>query len=169
MRSMPLPPKTKKIKPFKMSFIDFRILLITFKIAQAKKVKKSGSVGKHYKFDIFRKSTFAEKNNELISYVSAKQKTEDAPFFLEVQGAGKFIFQEKPDEIILSQMSNVNCPAIVFPYIRETIADITRRAGFPPVHLNPVNFITLLPPPQHPSRLSPASTKLESLPKTNKP
>ncbi|MDP3298216.1 MAG: protein-export chaperone SecB [Thermodesulfovibrionia bacterium] len=31
----------------------------------------------------------------------------------------------------------------MFPYVRETIADLTRRAGFPPLHLNPINFIQL--------------------------
>lgn len=140
---MSLQPKTKKKKTLKMSFIDFRIIELTFKIAQATKAKKSKPVGNQYKFDINVGFTFSEKNNELISHIIAKQVTENAPFFLEIQGAGKFIFQEKPNKTILSTMSKINCPAIVFPYIRETIADITRRAGFPPVHLHPVNFTNL--------------------------
>jgi preprotein translocase subunit SecB len=32
---------------------------------------------------------------------------------------------------------------IISPYIRETIADLTRSAGFPPLHLNPINFVEL--------------------------
>jgi len=34
----------------------------------------------------------------------------------------------------------IHCPNVLFPYIRETIADAITRAGFPPVHLDPINF-----------------------------
>jgi preprotein translocase subunit SecB len=29
---------------------------------------------------------------------------------------------------------------VLFPYARETLADAVTRAGFPPVHLAPINF-----------------------------
>jgi preprotein translocase subunit SecB len=32
---------------------------------------------------------------------------------------------------------------VLFPYVRETIADAVARAGFPPVHLAPINFEAL--------------------------
>ena len=34
----------------------------------------------------------------------------------------------------------IHCPNVLFPYARETIADAITRAGFPPVHLDPINF-----------------------------
>ena len=37
----------------------------------------------------------------------------------------------------------IHCPNVLFPYIRETIADAITRAGFPPVHLDPINFEVL--------------------------
>ena len=37
----------------------------------------------------------------------------------------------------------VHCPTVLFPYIRETLADAVTRAGFPPVHLAPINFEAL--------------------------
>ena len=37
----------------------------------------------------------------------------------------------------------IHCPNVLFPYVRETIADAISRAGFPPVHLDPINFETL--------------------------
>jgi preprotein translocase subunit SecB len=37
----------------------------------------------------------------------------------------------------------IHCPNVIFPYARETIADAVMRAGFPPVHLAPINFETL--------------------------
>ena len=37
----------------------------------------------------------------------------------------------------------IHCPNVLFPYIRETIADAITRAGFPPVHLDSINFEVL--------------------------
>jgi preprotein translocase subunit SecB len=37
----------------------------------------------------------------------------------------------------------MHCPTVLFPYARETVADATMRAGFPPVHLAPINFEAL--------------------------
>jgi preprotein translocase subunit SecB len=37
----------------------------------------------------------------------------------------------------------IHCPMVLFPYARETIADAVMRAGFPPVHLAPINFEAL--------------------------
>ena len=34
----------------------------------------------------------------------------------------------------------VHCPTVLFPYARESVADATTRAGFPPVQLAPINF-----------------------------
>ena len=48
----------------------------------------------------------------------------------------------------------VNCPTVLFPYIRETLSDAVTRAGFPPVHLAPINFEALYA--QQLSQLAPA-------------
>ena len=40
-------------------------------------------------------------------------------------------------------MIAINCPNVLFPYLRETLADAVGRAGFPPVHLAPINFEAL--------------------------
>jgi preprotein translocase subunit SecB len=37
----------------------------------------------------------------------------------------------------------IHCPAVLFPYARETVANATMHAGFPPVHLAPINFDAL--------------------------
>jgi len=38
-------------------------------------------------------------------------------------------------------LKNVNCRAIIFPYLREYISDLTKRAGFTPLFLPPFNFV----------------------------
>ncbi len=63
-------------------------------------------------------------------------------FLVEASQAGVFgIRGIAPNQ--LQPVLAVHCPMVLFPYARETIADATMRAGFPPVHLAPINFEVL--------------------------
>jgi preprotein translocase subunit SecB len=37
----------------------------------------------------------------------------------------------------------INCPSILFPFLRRIVADITREGGFPPLLLDPIDFAAL--------------------------
>lgn len=37
----------------------------------------------------------------------------------------------------------VNCPALLFPFLRRIVADVTREGGFPPLFLDPIDFAAL--------------------------
>ena len=60
-------------------------------------------------------------------------------FLVEVSQAGIFVARNIPAQE-LEQVLGIACPNILFPYVREVIADTGVRAGFPPVILSPVNF-----------------------------
>ena len=60
-------------------------------------------------------------------------------FLVETSQAGIFTIRGIPPDQMQPVMA-VNCPNVLFPYARETIADATMRAGFPPIHLAPINF-----------------------------
>ena len=60
-------------------------------------------------------------------------------FLVETSQAGIFAIRGIPPDQLQPVMA-INCPNVLFPYARETIADATMRAGFPPVHLAPINF-----------------------------
>jgi len=60
-------------------------------------------------------------------------------FLVETSQAGIFAIRGISPEQLQPVMA-VNCPNVLFPYARETIADATMRAGFPPIHLAPINF-----------------------------
>jgi len=83
----------------------------------------------------------------LIIHVKIKSPTEEEdrnlPFYFEIVLMGDFNLVGKVEESMINQYAAINCPAIIFPYLREILADITRRAGFPPLHLQPVNFMKL--------------------------
>lgn len=63
-------------------------------------------------------------------------------FLIEASQAGVFLIKGFPPDQLQPVMA-VNCPNVLFPYARETIADATMRAGFPPIHLSPINFDAL--------------------------
>jgi len=77
---------------------------------------------------------------ESVLTLTVTAKTGDKTLFLvEATQAGIFRITGVPLGEI-QPILGIHCPNILFPYIRETIADAVTRAGFPPVHLDPINF-----------------------------
>lgn len=72
--------------------------------------------------------------------VTAKLTEKDQVMFLiEAKQAGIFQLRNLPKEE-QDTVLGVVCPNIIYPYLRETVSDVSVRAGFAPVLLNPVNF-----------------------------
>ena len=123
-----------------MKFADLKLLKVDFAINREFAPKNKEQAGNP---KLSLNSEFRAKEQELVVLVGIMQKSGNIPYYFEVQAGGLFTFNGKPDEKMLKQLASVNCPAIIFPYIRETVADLTRRAGFPPLHLAPINFVEL--------------------------
>jgi preprotein translocase subunit SecB len=80
---------------------------------------------------------------ESVVTITLTAKTGDKTLFLvEASQAGIFTIRGVPADQMQSVLA-VHCPTVIFPYIRETLADAVTRAGFPPVHLAPINFEVL--------------------------
>jgi len=81
-------------------------------------------------------------NGEIANVVLKVFSNDDnQPFTYSVSLLGSFHFKEMPAKDMLDKIVHINCAAILFPYVRESVADLTRRAGIPPFHLAPVNFV----------------------------
>ena len=63
-------------------------------------------------------------------------------FLVEAAQAGLFTIKGVPPDQLQPVLA-IHCPTVLFPYVRETLADSVGRAGFPPVHLAPINFEAL--------------------------
>lgn len=61
---------------------------------------------------------------------------------LEVVYAGLFRIQNIPEQA-LEPFLLINCPSLLFPFLRRLLADVTREGGFPPLLLDPIDFATL--------------------------
>jgi preprotein translocase subunit SecB len=58
---------------------------------------------------------------------------------LELAYAGLFQVDNMPEQM-LEPFLLVNCPSLLFPYLRRLAADLTREGGFPPLVLDPIDF-----------------------------
>ena len=63
-------------------------------------------------------------------------------FSFELEFAGVFRLRNIPQEA-LNMMVLIECPRILFPFARNILADVTRDGGFPPVLLQPIDFVAL--------------------------
>lgn len=61
---------------------------------------------------------------------------------MELIYAGLFEIKGAPPQA-LEPMLQVNCPSLLFPYVRRLVSDLTREGGFPPLLLDPVDFASL--------------------------
>ena len=66
-----------------------------------------------------------------------------APVFIaELAYCGIFPLQGVPENTV-EPVLLVECPRLLFPYARNILADVTRDGGFPPVLLQPIDFVAL--------------------------
>ncbi len=75
---------------------------------------------------------------------SVFKNTKNRPFYIFIKAIGFFSVKNKDDVSIFEEFSKVNAPAIIFPFVRETIADLTLKAGFSPLLLPPINIRALV-------------------------
>ena len=123
-----------------MKIGDLNLLYVNFEInSKFKDNKKMTSLIP----DIAINNIIVKKNKELLVILGVRKIEGNVPYYFEIRAAAQFIFNKPPSKKIIEQFAKINCPAIIFPYIRETVADLTRRAGFPPLHLDPINFIEM--------------------------
>ena len=77
---------------------------------------------------------------ECVLTITVTAKIGDRTLFLaEAAQGGVFRISGVPLPDIQPVLA-IHCPNVLFPYARETIADAITRAGFPAVHLDPINF-----------------------------
>lgn len=74
--------------------------------------------------------------------VSAVGENDQKNFVCELSYAGLFGLRNIPEDA-LGPFMLVQAPTILFPYARRVISDATRDGGFPPLMLEPIDFMSL--------------------------
>jgi preprotein translocase subunit SecB len=63
-------------------------------------------------------------------------------FLAELSYSGVFTLNNVPENTV-EPVLLVECPRILFPFARNILSDVTRDGGFPPVLLQPIDFLSL--------------------------
>ena len=63
-------------------------------------------------------------------------------FKFELEYAGVFRLQNIPQEQV-HPVVMIECPRIIFPFARQIVAEGVRNGGFPPLYLDPIDFVGL--------------------------
>ncbi|HJK85746.1 MAG TPA: protein-export chaperone SecB [Candidatus Megaira endosymbiont of Stentor roeselii] len=72
--------------------------------------------------------------------ISAKATSADKTLFIvDLKYAGIFHLVNVPEEQIQMLLA-VHCPAIIFPFARKILADVTQDGGFQPLMIDPIDF-----------------------------
>ena len=85
----------------------------------------------------------AETDYEVSLKLEGKAESADTILFaFDLTFAGVFRVQNVPAET-LQPLVMIECPRLLFPFAREIIATAVRNGGFPPLLLDPVDFVAL--------------------------
>ena len=73
---------------------------------------------------------------------SVNKGTTENLFLLEIEYAGLFLVTGVPDDQ-LHPFLLIECPRMLFPFLRRIVSDVTRDGGFPPLNLETIDFLQL--------------------------
>jgi preprotein translocase subunit SecB len=96
------------------------------------------------KLDLDTRSEKLEDNmfEVVLSLTVTTTVGDETAFLCEVQQAGIFAVPDLQDAQMAHMLASF-CPNILFPYARETVANLVNRGTFPQLNLAPVNFDAL--------------------------
>ncbi len=75
--------------------------------------------------------------------VTSKNKANDDTLFLMELEYGGVFHVEGVAEDQLHPFLLIECPRLLFPFIRRIISDVTRDGGFPPLNIDTVDYLAL--------------------------
>ena len=95
--------------------------------------------------NIDAKKRTVENQFEVIIKLMIKSKdkaSEAALFLMELEYGGVFQIENVPEDQ-LHPFLLIECPRMLFPFVRRVVSDVTRDGGFPPLNLETIDFLQL--------------------------
>ncbi|WP_428927292.1 protein-export chaperone SecB [Marinibacterium sp. SX1] len=77
-----------------------------------------------------------------LTITSKAKDSGDSLFLMEIDYGGVFHIEGIPDEQ-LHPFLMIECPRILFPFLRRIVSDVTRDGGYPPLNLDNIDFVAL--------------------------
>ncbi|BBU59219.1 MULTISPECIES: protein-export chaperone SecB [Mameliella] len=91
------------------------------------------------------KKRTADNQYEVVMKLKIESKaksTGDMLFLLELDYAGVFSIENVPEDQ-LHPFLLIECPRMLFPFVRRIVSDVSRDGGFPPLNLETIDFLAL--------------------------
>ena len=73
---------------------------------------------------------------------SKAKESKDKLFLMEIEYVGVFRIQGVPEEQ-MHPFLLIECPRMLFPFLRRIVSDVTRDGGYPPLNLENIDFVQI--------------------------
>ena len=86
-----------------------------------------------------------ENQYEVMIKLNVESKAKDGAdvlFVLEIDYVGIFNISGVPEDQ-LHPFLLIECPRMLFPFLRRIVSDVTRDGGFPPLNLDNIDFVAI--------------------------
>lgn len=135
------------VTPPRMQIVAQFIRDLSFENAVAQKGAPQGEVQPEITVQVSldARKRGAENQYEVITKyrVTSTNKVDATTLFLaELDYGGVFQIDGVPQDQ-LHPFLMIECPRMLFPYVRRIISDVTRDGGFPAFNMDPVDFVVL--------------------------
>jgi preprotein translocase subunit SecB len=77
-----------------------------------------------------------------VNIESKDTETQENIFLLELDYGGIFLIENAPEDQ-LHPLLMIECPRMLFPFVRRVIHDVTRDGGYPPLNLDSIDFLSM--------------------------
>jgi len=138
--------KTDDIAPPKMNILAQYVRDLSFENILAQKGidgELNPEIQVNVNIDAKKRTT--EKQFDVIVKLrvdSKSKNTNNVLFVLELDYGGVFQIENIPDDQLHPYLL-IECPRMLFPFLRRIVSDITRDGGFPPLNLENIDFLKL--------------------------
>ncbi len=90
--------------------------------------------------DVQARSLGGDQYEVELSLAARAKRDDDPVFVVEATYAGAFEIKNLPREQ-MEMVMLVECPRLLFPFMRQIVAEATRNGNFPPLMLEPIDFM----------------------------
>jgi preprotein translocase subunit SecB len=92
--------------------------------------------------DVRARHMEAERYEVMLQLHAEAKVSDNIVFIVELTYGGIFGLLNVPQDS-LQPLLLIECPRLLFPFARRVVADATRDGGFPPLLIDPIDFVTL--------------------------
>ena len=138
--------KTDEITPPKMNILAQYVRDLSFENILAQKGvdgELNPEIQVNVNIDAKKRTTDKQFDVIIKLRVDSKSKnTNNILFVLELDYGGVFQIENVPDDQLHPYLL-IECPRMLFPFLRRIVSDVTRDGGFPPLNLENIDFFKL--------------------------